>query len=42
MALVSTKDIGFTAAKTMLAAEAYSNVEIDLAGDNLSFEEQCR
>ncbi|KAH8807912.1 nucleoside-diphosphate-sugar epimerase family protein [Xylogone sp. PMI_703] len=42
LALISTKDIGATAAKAMLAPEAYRNIEINLAGDNLTFEEASR
>jgi uncharacterized protein YbjT (DUF2867 family) len=42
MSLVSTKDIGIFAAKTMLAPDEYRNVEINLAGDNLSFDEANR
>jgi uncharacterized protein YbjT (DUF2867 family) len=39
MAVLSTKDLGATVAKVMMAVEGYQNVEINLAGDNLSYEE---
>lgn len=39
MALVALKDIGAMAAKAMVAAEEYRNAEINLAGDNLTYEE---
>lgn len=42
MALVALKDIGVTAAKVMSAAEDYRNAEINLAGDNLTYEEASR
>ncbi|KAK9316864.1 hypothetical protein V1522DRAFT_449751 [Lipomyces starkeyi] len=38
----SQRDIGATAAKAMVAAEVYRNAEINLAGDNLTFEEASR
>ncbi|KAH6666605.1 hypothetical protein B0J14DRAFT_705102 [Halenospora varia] len=42
MAVVSTKDIGTTVVKAMIAPEDYRNVEINLAGDDLTYEEASR
>ncbi|KAH8648949.1 hypothetical protein BGZ60DRAFT_422661 [Tricladium varicosporioides] len=39
MAVVSTKDIGITVVKAMMAPEDYRNAEINLAGDDLTYEE---
>jgi uncharacterized protein YbjT (DUF2867 family) len=42
MKVVSAKDTSATAAKAMLAPEDYRNAEINLAGDDLTFEEASR
>lgn len=39
MALVLTKDIGRTVAKVMLTAENYRNVEFNIAGDDLTYDQ---